>query len=244
MRQVALAIVLGSIFLESGAGAAHAADRERQVVVELFTSQSCSACPPADAFLGVLAKRPGVIALGLHVDYWDYTGWKDPFAQRTHTERQRNYSRTLSQRYIYTPQMVIDGSYQNVGSDRDKVDKLIEKAHKATNQGPALAVVGDGLQRTLRIGRGATLQPATVWLVGFDRMHETAVAAGENSGRRLINYNVVRAMLPIGAWTGSAAELPLDLRLLPPSCDGAAVFVQADETGPIITAISLALPRR
>jgi hypothetical protein len=244
MRRVALAIVLASIVLALGAGAADAADRERQVVVELFTSQSCNACPPADALLGELANRPGVIALGFHVDYWDYTGWKDPFAQRAHTERQRNYSRTLSQRYIYTPQMVIDGSYQNVGSDRGAINKLIEKAHKATNHVPTLAVVGNGSQRTLRIGPGAIPQPATVWLVGFDRKHETAVAAGENSGRLLINYNVVRAMLPIGAWIGTSVEVPLDLGLLPPSCDGAAVFVQADETGRVIAAISLDLPRR
>lgn len=239
MRRVVLAIVLAV-----GLGTADAADRDRPVVVELFTSQSCNACPPADAFLGELAKRPGVIALGLHVDYWDYTGWKDPFAQRAHTERQRSYSRTLSQRYIYTPQVVVNGSYQNVGSDRGAVTKLIEKAHNATNRGPMLAVVGDSLQRTLRIGRGATPQSATVWLVGFDGKHETAVAAGENSGRRLINYNVVRAMWPIGAWTGAPTELPFDLGSIPPSCDGAAVFVQADETGPIIAAMRLDLPRR
>src|SRR4051812_29577801 len=123
MRNLLIAAVL--LF---GIAAAHA--EERPVVVELFTSQGCNSCPPADAFLGELSRRPDVLALGLHVDYWDYIGWKDPFAQRAHTDRQRSYSRTLNQRFVYTPQMVIDGTLQGVGSETATINKLIDKARK------------------------------------------------------------------------------------------------------------------
>src|SRR5277367_5521376 len=101
------------------------AGETRPVVVELFTSQGCNSCPPADAYLGELAKRPDVLALSLHVDYWDYIGWRDPFAQHAFTLRQRDYSHALSERYVYTPQMVINGQLQGVGSQRGDIERLI-----------------------------------------------------------------------------------------------------------------------
>jgi hypothetical protein len=220
------------------------ADEKRPVVVELFTSQGCNSCPPADAFLGELAARADVLALGLHVDYWDYIGWKDPFAQRAHTERQRGYSRTLHQRYVYTPQMVIDGVLQGVGSEPATINKLIEKARKAHAAGPALAIAGEGAQRTLRIGPGKTDAAATVWLVGYDRKHETPIRAGENSGRHLANYNVVRFMKQVGTWTGAAASVPLDLQPVAAKCERAAIIVQTEETGPIVAAMRVELPKR
>ena len=225
-------------------GAAKAQDAQRLVVIELFTSQGCSSCPPADDFLAELATRPDLLALGLHVDYWDYIGWKDPFAQRAHTERQRSYSRSLHQRYVYTPQMVVNGTYQSVGSDRDTIRKLIEKARKEAAEGPSLAIAGTGLQRRLRLGAARADASATIWLIGFERGRETAVKAGENSGRRLANVNVVREMIPIGAWNGSAVDLPLDLGPVADDCDTAAILVQTDETGPIVAATRIELPRR
>ncbi|MBT3306373.1 MAG: DUF1223 domain-containing protein, partial [Alphaproteobacteria bacterium] len=99
-------------------------------LVELFTSQGCSSCPPADAFLGELSKRSDVLALSVHVDYWDYIGWKDPFASPKNTERQRRYSKFLGMRYIYTPQLVIQGADHEVGSDRTKILAKIAKAAK------------------------------------------------------------------------------------------------------------------
>jgi hypothetical protein len=233
---IALAVSLGI-------GAAQAADRQ-PVVVELFTSQGCSSCPPADALLGDLAKREDVLALSLHVDYWDYIGWKDPFAQRAYTDRQRSYSRTLNQRYVYTPQMVINGSLQGVGSDRAEIGKLIDSARKAAASGPNLTLNGGGAQRVLRIGAGKVAAPATVWLVGFDRAHETPVRSGENSGKKLANHNVVRSLQPVGTWKGAAAEIPLDLSDVAANCDGAAVIVQSDETGPIVAAMRVDLPKR
>src|SRR5689334_7353524 len=141
MRNLMIAVAL-----LIGMSTAHAEDR-RPVVVELFTSQGCNSCPPADAFLGELAARPDVLALSLHVDYWDYIGWKDPFAQRAYTERQRSYSRALNQRFVYTPQMVIDGTLQGVGSETATINKLIEKARKLDAGGPTLSVSGTGAHR-------------------------------------------------------------------------------------------------
>lgn len=237
MRALTLPIML-SVGLASAAGAASS---KPPVVIELFTSQGCSACLPADSLFGELAEREDVIALGLHVDYWDYMGWKDVFSQRAYSERQRRYSTSLNQRYIYTPQVIVNGVYQDVGSHPRAIQRLIEKAHNAAGDGPALAVAGDGARRTLRISEDKTDRTATVWLVGFDRKHETSVTAGENSGRHLINYNVVRAMVPIGTWTGNSLELALDLTSIPRSCDGAAVIVQLHGTGPIIAAVPLHL---
>src|SRR5690242_20233995 len=125
---LAAALVLGAGWLSGGA--AMAGERAVPVVVELFTSQGCNSCPPADAYLGELAKRPDVLALSLHVDYWDYIGWKDPFAHHAFTLRQREYSRALSQRYVYTPQMVINGDLQGVGSERRTIEALIARAEK------------------------------------------------------------------------------------------------------------------
>jgi len=229
MRNLLIATVL-----LSGIAAAHA--EERPVVVELFTSQGCNSCPPADAFLGELAKRPDVLALGLHVDYWDYIGWKDPFAQHAYTERQRNYSRVLNQRFVYTPQMVIDGSLQGIGSEKGTIDKLIDKARKTMEHGPTLSVSGSGAQRVVHVGAAKAAAPAKVWLVFFDSKHETAIHAGENSGRHLANYNVVRTLTPVGNWTGSAVDLPVNLDAIDEDCDGAAVMVQSEGTGPILAA--------
>jgi len=223
------------------------ADERRPVVVELFTSQGCNSCPPADAFLGELTARPDVLALSLHVDYWDYIGWKDPFAQRAYTERQRNYSRALNQRFVYTPQMVVDGALQGVGSERATINKLIDKAHRIAASGPAVAVTpvsGSGDQRVVHVGDGKAAAPAKVWLVFYDSKHETPVHAGENSGRKLANYNVVRTLIPIGEWTGRAADFSVDLDAIDADCDGAAVIVQTAETGPIIAATRIDRTKR
>src|SRR4051812_38711022 len=149
-----------------GGGIAAAGERAVPVVVELFTSQGCNSCPPADAFLAELAKRPDVLALSLHVDYWDYIGWKDPFAQHAFTVRQRDYSRALSQRYVYTPQMVINGELQGVGSERRTIEALIARAAKeqktASENRPSIRYVGN----EVRIEGGADTR-ATIWLAVF-----------------------------------------------------------------------------
>jgi hypothetical protein len=235
-------ILMIALAVSLGIGAAQAADKP--VVVELFTSQGCSSCPAADAFLGELAKRDDVLALSFHVDYWDYIGWKDPFAQRANTERQRGYTRALNQRYVYTPQIVVNGASQGIGSDRATINKLIDKA-RTRDAGPSLTVTGSGLQRVVRIGAAGGAPAATVWLIGFDRVHETPIRSGENSGKKLANHNVVRTMSPVGAWQGAASEIPLDLSAIASkNCDSAAVIVQADDMGPVLGAARVSMPGR
>jgi hypothetical protein len=167
------------------------------VLVELFTSQGCNSCPPADAYLGDLAKRRDVVALAFHVDYWDYIGWKDPFADAAWTARQRAYARSLGTAQIYTPQMVIDGGRHAVGSDRRAVERLIAEAAKRERPTLELARHAGGLD--LRIdGAGA----GEVWIVGYDPRHETKVARGENAGRTLTEFNVVRGLRKVETWPG------------------------------------------
>lgn len=214
---------------------AHASEY-RPVVVELFTSQGCSTCPPADALLTELARDPRVLALSLHVDYWDYIGWKDPFASPQYTERQRAYVDRLGLRYVYTPQMVIDGRRDVVGSKRGEVMQAIEEAAK---QAPVVAVTlsdAEGGRVELSAGQ-APPEGATVWVVTFDDAHQTKVARGENSGRALHNSNVVREMTALGTWTGAAQSFALDFAAAKAKGrGGCAVIVQQGRGGPILGA--------
>lgn len=211
--------------------------KQRPVVVELFTSQGCSSCPPADDLLGELAGQPGVLALSFHVDYWDYIGWKDPFASAQYTERQRDYAAKLGLRYVYTPQMVIDGLYDAVGSNRRAVTRTIEESAAAAE--PVVVVSLDpenGGQVMLSEG-AAPAGGATVWLITFDDRLETQVARGENGGRDLANFNVVRELRPLGTWTGEAKTFPLDLAAArADGRGGCAVMVQQGRGGPILGA--------
>src|SRR5258707_3643252 len=186
------------------------------VVVELFTSQGCSSCPPADEYLGELTQRGDIIPLAFQVDYWTYIGWTDPFASKQMTHRQKAYSRALGQRYIYTPEMVVNGTTQEVGSNRRGVEALIEAARKEAQTGPAISLTreDDGKIR-LRIGAAApraaaAKETATVWLGKFDREHRTTVAGGENEGRTLTDYNAGRTLDQLGNWTGEALDIVYD----------------------------------
>lgn len=211
------------------------------VVVELFTSQGCSSCPPAEAFLNELADEDGVIALELHVDYWDYIGWSDPFASPHITQRQRDYARELELRYVYTPQMVIDGQYNVVGSHRQQVRSAIGQA---TLRGKTLAVefsAEDGGKIIIPEGP-APPSGATVWLAIYDGRHETEVERGENRGKKLINRNVVRELEELAVWSGERLEIPVDLaRVAALGRDGCAILVQQGRTGPVIGAAAMPL---
>ena len=177
------------------------------VVVELFTSQGCSSCPPADAYLGELARRPDVLALAFHVDYWNYIGWNDPFASKLATQRQRDYSRQLNLRYVYTPQMVIDGVSEGVGSDRGSIGPLIKAAAEAkARRVPVSVARGRDGKLDVHVDAGGG-EPATVLLIRFDREHSTQVLRGENEGQTLREYQVVRSCAPIGIWRGEALDI-------------------------------------
>ena len=216
-------------------------------VVELFTSQGCSSCPPADAFLGELAGRDDVLALSFHVDYWDYIGWKDPFASADHTRRQRDYSRKLGLRYVYTPQMVIQGAAHVTGSDRSAVLDRIEK-NRALARIPVELRQGDDGGVRLFIpdapATGEAAEEAAVWLVVFDREHLTSVRRGENRGRKLRNYNVVRQLSRIATWRGKALDMAVTVPdMVLGGGRACAVLVQSTETGRILGAAALGLDR-
>ncbi len=167
------------------------------VVVELFTSQSCSSCPPADALLVELAQRPDVLALSFHVTYWDRLGWRDRFSLREATERQRAYATTMGRNQIYTPQAVVQGRTDAVGSNRAAVAAAIRDA---TPGAVPLRLAAGPEQVSLSISAG--LGSGELWLIGHDRRHVTSIGGGENGGRTLTYANVVRSIARIGAWHG------------------------------------------
>lgn len=207
----------------AGAGAAGAAPGRRPVVVELFTSQGCSSCPPADALLRELALgRADVLPLAFHVTYWDRLGWPDRFALAAATARQRGYARISGVGTIYTPQMVVDGVVDVVGSDRPRVLAAIEAAALRAREGALSVAVTrdrDGLAVALGEGTGS----GQVLLVGFDPEHRTPVGRGENAGRVLVEANIVRSVTELGPWSGVAWTL----RVAAPAGERHAVLVQA-----------------
>ncbi len=211
------------------------------VVVELFTSQGCSSCPPADELLTELAGRPDVVALSLHVDYWDYIGWKDPYASPQYTARQQRYAQSLNLRYVYTPQIVVDGRANVVGSRRAEVLAAIETAAQRDRAIDITFNTSNG--GTVIIPEGhAPDQGATIWLAVFDREHMTEIKRGENAGRKLRNANVVRSFERLGTWTGARLEIPLDLSAArAQGRDGCAVIVQEGRAGPVLAAAVMSL---
>lgn len=202
------------------------------VVVELFTSQGCSSCPPADAFLGELATRPDVIALSLHVDYWDYLGWRDPFASPEMTARQRGYAAQRNSRSVFTPQMIIQGETSAVGHQRDDVLSAIAQA--AAAPAPATIDLSEQNGRLLvvitpqREGLGGV-----VHVVSYDLPQRMQITNGENRGQTLTYTNVVTDWMRLGEWNGERVEL---FAPAPQMGKGVAVIVQDGPVGPVLAA--------
>ena len=208
------------------------AQLKRPVVVELFTSQGCSSCPPAEALLTDLASgRPDVLALSFHVTYWNGLGWGDPFSLEAATLRQRRYARLLPSE-VYTPQMVVDGTHDVVGSDRSGVIAAIAAA-AARQDGPDLTLHQGNGQVEIAVGAGDG--EADLVVIGYDGAHRTAVRWGENAGRTLAESNVVRALSAVGTWRGTALRLAVPL----PQGERVAAILQASD-GRILTAAASA----
>ena len=204
------------------------------VVVELFTAQGCAPCKDANHLVARVADRPGVIALTWPVDYWDYLGWKDTFAQPAYTLRQKAYAHRLGPRDVYTPQVVVNGAGQASGDDDAAVERLIDKSGHGHRRLPKIRWAAHG---RLIIGRGVTPTHAAadVWLVRYDpREQDVTVTAGDNRGATVIQKNVVRQIVRLGAWTGRPGTFKL-----PPASEpglGAAVIVQVARGGVILAA--------
>ena len=234
-RCVAVAVVAAASIMAAGDDRTARAAEDAPVVVELFTSQGCNTCPPADAYLGELAKRRDVVALSLHVDYWDYIGWKDTFALGVATERQRAYASHLGRGFVYTPQVVVDGAAEAVGSHRAVVAREIDEARAAPGKFPVGIVYKGNDSMTVSLPDApAGGKSATVWLVMYDGVHTTDIKSGENGGKKLTYYNVVREFRQIGTWSGKAMTIPVKAK--DEGRAGCAVLVQEGGTGRIVGA--------
>ncbi|HWA78860.1 MAG TPA: DUF1223 domain-containing protein [Acetobacteraceae bacterium] len=178
----------------------------RPVVVELFTSQACSSCPPADALLKELrSKEANLLPLDLHVTYWNGTGWVDPFSLPAATERQQWYASLADKSEVYTPEAVVDGRDQVVGSDRRALLSAIARRRSAAAHAVPITIESRGAEVEITVGSGSG--SARIWLFGFDDSHTTYVGGGENRGATLQEVNVVRSLRSPGTWNGNALSL-------------------------------------
>jgi hypothetical protein len=214
----------------------------RPVVVELFTSQGCSSCPPADAYLRDLVKRPGVLPLAFHVDYWDGLGWKDTLDDPSFTARQRGYAASLGLGNVYTPQIVVDGASEGVGSDEGDIDAKIA-ARAATAPAVGIRLIGGTEAPRLTLAASPQKAKATLWLIRYRKEASVRIGRGENRGETILYMNAVRGIKPLGAWTGAAVELALTKADLE-NADGeeSVAILQTDGQGPILGAARISSP--
>lgn len=213
-----------------GGAPSWAANAPAPVVVELFQSQGCSSCPPANANLNAIAGRPDILALSYGVTYWNSLGWKDTFAKPQYTARQWDYAHSLKHANVGTPQVVINGRRDLVGADRVALDAAVRAARPL--EGPDVTLTGQSVEVS---AARAPAEPATVWLVRYDpRVRQVAIRRGENGGKTLPHKNIVVEMTSLGRWTGAAASY----RLPAPTDRSLAttVLVQTGKAGPILAA--------
>jgi len=225
-----------------------------RAVLELFTSQGCSSCPPADKILGELAQDPSVIALSMPIDYWDYLGWKDTLADARFSARQRAYSRMRGDREVYTPQLVVNGAVHVVGSDRESIQIAIDKTDRAegvmsvpvtmTQSDRQLTVSVAAPDSKLAVSVAAPDRPTPmhgeVWICSISKAVPISIGRGENVGREVTYYNVVRNLIKIGDWNGTPGSwtVPLD-KVARDGIDAAVAYVQdgsRDKPGPMLGA--------
>ena len=247
-RNVCVIALLGSLAGATALKADYAttADSAQQsvpirAVIELYTSQGCSSCPPADVLLQKYAADPGVIALSMPVDYWDYLGWKDTFATPRNTDRQRAYAKARGDGAIYTPQAVVNGTMHANGSQKSEIDSAIELTSKDT----ALPHVGIRFWQeanTLNVTTSAAepgkeVKEATVWLGVVQTTGSVQIARGENAGQTLVYTNIVRELTPIGLWKGEPLMIQIPRSaVMQPSTQKSVVLIQEGKAGPIIGA--------
>jgi hypothetical protein len=228
-----LRCVLLASSLSAGFVAAVSAET-RPVVLELFTSEGCSSCPPAEVIVNELAQRPNVLPLSFHVDYWDDLGWRDRYSLASATERQRVYARTLRRSSVYTPQAVIDGSRDIVGSQRAAVMEAVS----GRRDGVATSVSVSGGTIQIHVGPGSDAATADVVLVAYLREATTPIGRGENSGRTLKESNIVLWLHELGHWNGKPREFEMSVSRLPTNVTDIAVLVQCAGQGAILGAVA------
>jgi hypothetical protein len=235
--------IAGALILGASAGLTAAA--ERPVLVELFTSQGCSSCPPADRFMNELTKRPGVVALTMPVDIWDYLGWKDTFAKHEFSLRQQAYAPGLPSRSVFTPQMVVGGIADVVGSRRDEATGLIDAQANGDVPGATVTLTLSGDNAIIDIPAADAFKDAsaTVWVARVLSEHQVDIGDGENRGKVIVYSNIVRDLSPAGMWHGEALRLEVPARQnTGETYDRLAVFVQQGETGAVLGAALIDVP--
>jgi hypothetical protein len=223
------------------AGDVKPAADESNAVVELFTSQGCSSCPPADALLGQLTDKPGVVALSYSVDYWDYLGWRDTLGSPANSERQRNYARARGDGRVYTPQVVVDGILHVNGANEAAIEMAMRNAGKRLQDAKVpVGMRADGDTLIVDVGaapEASDKRAGTVWLAIAKEVETVKVARGENRGRALSYHHPVRELSPIGMWHGEPITLRLPLKDLK-TMGGDCLFalLQVEDSGPILGA--------
>lgn len=228
------ALGLGVAALAAPFIATQAQAAEPAVLVELFTSQGCSSCPPADRLAASLKGRPGLHVVSLNVDYWDYLGWRDTLAKPEYTQRQMDYAHTRGDNDVYTPQMVIDGKLHVVGSNQADVENAIATAAK-TAINTAISLQATDTEIVVRLGDGPAIEEATVWLMAIAPAISVKIERGENSGSNITYHNVVRNLTPAGMWTGKSATLTLPRKgIMLADCKSCIAVLQKGKVGPVL----------
>lgn len=210
-------------------------------VIELFTSQGCSSCPPADALLQTYAERSDIVALSLPVDYWDYLGWKDTFASAKNSERQRAYAKTRGDGAVYTPQAVVNGTAHVNGANASDLEHAVQSlADQFAKTRVPVRFWRNASLLIIDIGMPSTdpeIKEATIWLAVVQRSGTVEIRRGENSGRTLTYANIVRELAPVGMWSGKPLTLRIAQRaIMQPGAETCAVLIQQGTSGPIIGA--------
>jgi hypothetical protein len=213
---------------------------KRPIIVELFTSQGCSSCPPADAYFKALKDGPDVIALSYHVDYWDYLGWRDTLGSPEFSQRQYDYAKSRGDRNVYTPQTIINGGKHFVGSQRSRVSGGIEAARSEdATDWVDLQMTDNKTDVSISIPAGKPVTEATLWLAAFAPSISTEIKKGENAGRTVDYTQVVRKMVPAGMWHGEAAKIVLPKgSVVPEGCKGWVALLQEGKVGRVIGAVT------
>jgi hypothetical protein len=221
---------------------ATAADAQTRGVIELFTSQGCSSCPPADEVLGELARDPSIVAMSLPIDYWDYLGWKDTLAKPRHSARQRGYAHQRGDREVYTPQVVVNGAVHVLGSDKAAIEDAMAQTRTAGAMLslPIRLALSDGnlavtVQPATTEGPSATEDPsategpsAEVWLCALTKTVPVEIGRGENHGHTVAYHNVIRHWIKLGDWTGQPATFSIPAAdFETEGIDAVAVIIQA-----------------
>jgi hypothetical protein len=190
---------------------------ETRAVVELFTSQGCSSCPPADKLMGELSRDPSLVIMSLPVDYWDYLGWKDTLAQHGHSARERAYADTRGDREVYTPQVVVNGIVHVLGSDRAAIEQAIAQTRQsaAPLALPVTLTIADGKVSVNVPAAKDASQNGEVWLCPITGKAQVEIGRGENRGHTLAYYNVVRRWVKLGDWSGKAETFSVPVANLP-----------------------------